>query len=155
MTEFDEASWTTWQAYDLDQVVQEPFLWSLWKYRKRNSRHLAFKQWQGEPNLIGSRDWLYSDKGKRRMILDLDVPHSYVTSSNPDHGHLFIDVRMSWWRWALALIALRIAGVLETGFVVWSLRRGENFVRRPGTPKSFPLPPPQQYGWIFKKRRQK
>jgi hypothetical protein len=149
MSELHEDRWVTWEGHNLNYVAPEPFLVSLIKYRKRRDRHIAMR-WE-DGNLIGSRNWF--DRGQRRLILDLDVPHVYVKSPNPEHGHLFFDVEMSWWRWALVLVALRLAGLLETGFVVWSLRRGENFVRRPGVPKDRPLPPPQEYGWVFPKRR--
>lgn len=91
------------------------------------------------------------------MQLNCDFPHTYVPSSREGHGHLYIDVEMSTWRWAVLMTVLRWAGVVEKGYWIWSLRRGGNFVRPVGSTKE-----PDEvtastvrrtYGWIFPKRQ--
>lgn len=101
-------------------------LWSaLWHYRKAKDRTLSTPE---EANLISS----LTTAGTHRPILDLDFPHRYVPSSTPGHGHLYLDIDLPRWRWTILMLGLRIGGVIEYGFMVWSIRRGANFVRREG-----------------------
>jgi len=85
-----------------------------------------------ENNLVSSR----TQDGKHAPIIDLDFPHRYVQSSTPGHAHLYLNVEVSWWRWALLQLALWLAGVQELGYSWWSLRRGANCVRPPGEQKT-------------------
>lgn len=82
-------------------------------------------------NLISSR----CPDGQHMPVIDLDVPHRLIPSTTEGHGHLYLDVRMPWWRYVILLYGLRQAGVIERGFFWWSLRRGATFVRRPGVRK--------------------
>lgn len=83
------------------------------------------------PNLISSK----LENGKHAPIIDLDGPHRLVPSTTPGHSHLYLDVEMSWFRYVLLLAALRYAGVIERGFFLWSLRRGQTFARLPWVKK--------------------
>lgn len=67
--------------------------------------------------------------------LDLDVPHTYVPSSTPGHGHLLIDVAMEPATWRKLMEALGEAGILESGYVESALRRGHSELRLPGVEK--------------------
>lgn len=67
--------------------------------------------------------------------IDLDVEHGWIQSTTPGHGHLYIDVPMRWWRYAILLYGLRQAGVIERGYFWWAMRRRATFVRRPGVRK--------------------
>ena len=137
---------TTWFASRLT-IDNEPLVVSLWKYRLHHDRYPLHPS-LGFPNLISSR----TDDGRQMPVLDLDVPARLEPSSTEGHTHLYLDVPMSRWRWAALMVALRIAGVIETGFLVWSLRRGGNFVRVPGTYKKAEEHAKPDYGWFFKTR---
>ena len=138
---------TRWSAHSL-KIDDEPLIWSLIKYRLRKDRHEVAGAPYQPGNLISSRV-----KGSRKQlpIIDLDFGHSYVESSTPGHGHLYLNEPISWWRWALLMLALRLSHAAETGFVVWSLRRGGNFVRI-DTRKTDEEQPKSTYGWLFKLR---
>lgn len=141
----DESERTNWYAPDLG-IRNEPLILSLLRYRRSKDRWVAPVE---ESNLISS----ITADGKQLPILDLDFAHAVVESSTSGHHHLYLDIKMAKWKWALLMLALWNAGVVELGYVVWSLRRGGNFVRRPGVQKrpgaetTYP-----DYGWLFKKR---
>lgn len=78
---------------------------------------------------------LKGEDGWQAPVLDLDVPHTYVPSSTPGHGHLLIDVPMSQERWSKLMTALMDAGILEAGYVESALRRGHAELRLPGVVK--------------------
>jgi hypothetical protein len=84
-----------------------------------------------EANLVSS----LLDDGQHAPILDLDVPHRYVASSTPGHGHLYIDVAMPWWKYRLLLQILASCGILEEKHVRASLERGATHVRKEGVKK--------------------
>lgn len=84
-----------------------------------------------EAHMVCSRD----ARGKHWPVIDLDIPHRVVPSSTPGHGHLYLDVQMSWFRYVVLLFALRFAGVIGPGFLWWSLARGATFARLPGVNK--------------------
>lgn len=88
-------------------------------------------------DLIGSR----TSKYKHRPIIDLDFGHHYTTSTTEGHAHLYLDTEIGHVRWVFLMIALYSAGVIERGFFWWSLRRGQNFARRPGVFKTTPNNP--------------
>lgn len=73
--------------------------------------------------------------GKHRVLLDLDVPHIYVPSSEPGHGHLIIDVPQPWDKLQKLLQLLGEMGILQWGFVDATTSRGETWLRRPGVSK--------------------
>lgn len=74
-------------------------------------------------------------KGKHRILLDLDVPHTYVPSTTNGHGHLIIDVPQDWDTYMKLLLLLRDMGVLQYGYVDASGKRGETWLRAPGIKK--------------------
>ncbi|GEM_PF-3020897 len=76
-----------------------------------------------------------TDDGRHMPVLDIDRPARYVPSSTPGHGHLYIDVPMSWWRYRMLLRQLYKAGIIEKGFYDLALRRKQTFLRRPGVTK--------------------
>jgi hypothetical protein len=78
-------------------------------------------------NLVSSE----CDDGLHMPVVDLDVPHELVESTTPGHGHLYLDVPMRFWRYAILLWGLYQAGVIERGFFWWALRRRATFVRPP------------------------
>lgn len=133
-------------ALDL-KIKSEPLLVSLAKY------DMAEDRWPDNPdvaNLISSR---IDEKGKiHKPILDLDIPIRLEPSSTPGHHHLYIDVDVSWPRYAAMLTGLYLAGVIEMGFWVWSLRRKGTFVRKPGIKKTDSENTKSEYGWVRKYR---
>lgn len=132
-----------WHA-DLLNVVDEPMILSLIRYRMRQDRH---PDPSGE--LVSSH---VEGTNLHAPILDLDFPHHYIPSTNPGHGHLYLDVPMSRLRMIFLLWALRVAGVIEQGNWWWSLRRGGTFVRVPGVQKTPEEDTHYTYGMFFKLR---
>lgn len=138
------------QYYAPDLSIQdEPLLLSLLRYRRDSRWSVGFQP--GAGNLVSSR----TSRGTQMPVLDLDFDHLVVESSTEGHHHLFINVEMSYVKWAVLMLVLWWTGVIEMGNAVWSLRRGANFVRNPGTKK---VPGPEttkpRYGWLFPLRRQ-
>lgn len=78
-------------------------------------------------NLVSSK----THSGLHRPVIDLDKGYATVESTTAGHGHLYLHTPMRWWRYVVLLIALRIAGVIELGFLLHSLRRGATYVRLP------------------------
>lgn len=73
--------------------------------------------------------------GRHMPALDIDVPARFLPSSTPGHGHLYIDVPMSWWRYRMLLRQLYKAGIIEKGFYDLAMSRKQTFVRRQGVTK--------------------
>lgn len=136
---------TKWFAHDLS-IKDEPLAKSLWDYRLHQDRIVM--PWGDGANLESS----ITTDGRQMPILDLDFPHRIVPSATPGHSHLYIDVPMSKPRWVLLMVALKIAGVIELGFFVWSIRRGGNFVRLPGVQKVAEESVKPSYGWFRRLR---
>lgn len=127
--------------------MDEPLLVSLWKYDLHDDRHRVEKR--SNANLVSS----VTREGMQVPIIDLDYPHAYIPSASPGHGHLYLNVPISRWRWWVLMIGLRVGGVIEKGFFVWSLRRGGNFTRLPGAVKSDHGESRSGFGWILPKRK--
>lgn len=120
---------TYYKGFKLNYNAPEPLLWSIIKYRAKKDRIRCHKD---EANLISSK----TEAGGQKPIFDLDFPHTYVPSTKPGHGHLYLDVEIPYWRWLVLIIAMRLAGQIELGYMVWSIRRGANFVRPVGVTKT-------------------
>lgn len=75
---------------------------------------------------------------KHKLILDLDHPAMLIPSTTPGHSHLYVDVEISWERYAALLLALAEAGVIERGYADASLARGFTSVRLPWVKKEKP-----------------
>lgn len=73
--------------------------------------------------------------GHHFPVLDLDIPHHYEPSTTPGHGHLYLDVPLSWPDYRRLLLALEAAGILEPGYVGASIDRKATFVRLPWVKK--------------------
>lgn len=134
---------TYWHAFDLG-IANEPLLLSLLKYRQRKNRIRVEKD---DANLISSK----TTRGKHMPIIDLDYNFAVVDSSTQGHQHLYLNVEISRLKFTVLMLALWFAGVVETGYAVWSLRRGGNFVRMPGVVKQPGAETDKPaYGWLFK-----
>jgi hypothetical protein len=84
----------------------------------------------------GGNSWSSrTPRGNHLPLIDLDFPHQYLPSSTPGHGHLYLDREISWFRWVVLMIGLYSGGVVEKGYFWWSLRRGQNYLRKPGVLK--------------------
>lgn len=79
-----------------------------------------------------------TERGLHAPVVDLDVPAYLVPSSRPGHSHLYIDVEMSRKRWMILMLGFWLSGVVEFGYIAWSLRRGQNHVRVPWAKKGDP-----------------
>jgi hypothetical protein len=91
-----------------------------------------------DANLITS----LTEDGRHAPVLDLDFGASLVPSTTEGHWHLYLDKTMTWRQYRRLLKALGRAGVLERGFVKFSLRRKFSAVRKPGQLKPFKPAPP-------------
>lgn len=84
-----------------------------------------------QANLVSS----LTTRGTHRPIIDLDVSHRLVPSSTVGHGHLYVEVEMSWWRYRLLLWAMRVAGIIGQGYYCAAVDRRQTLVRKPGVSK--------------------
>lgn len=145
---------TFWLARDFN-IADEPLALSLLKYHQAKNRKRVRFPGVGSsvvPNLISS----ITQDGKQLPIIDLDFAHHHVESSTDGHTHLYLDVPISKLRWTILMFALYQAHVIELGFLVWSLRRGGNFMRLPGVQKKGGAESTKPtYGWFFKLRRRR
>lgn len=91
--------------------------------RVRATRYLA--------NVVGSE----TTDGRQMPILDLDCPHRYVPSSTAGHGHLFLDVPMTWRKYERILRALADAEIIGWPEYARALDRHGSFVNAPGVVK--------------------
>jgi hypothetical protein len=73
--------------------------------------------------------------GFHAPILDIDHHCHLVESSTPGHYHLYIDVPITWEKYAVLLIALKVAGVLQEGYTDLSILRGSTHLRKPNVHK--------------------
>lgn len=120
---------TYWSAPTLD--IRQSGFRTLWGAVLLGSDNRVIAASPDEANLICSR----TERGTHMPVLDLDIPHRIVESSTPGHGHLYLDVEMSWPKYVLLLLVLRYTGVIERGHCYWSIRRRGTFVRTPWTRK--------------------
>lgn len=93
------------------------------------------RDWPGPKKLLVFMGVSLKRRDVLRLVFDFAESHKYVSSTTADHAHLYIDHEISYTKWVILMLALRLAGVCEKGFVDWSLRRGANFVRIEGTQK--------------------
>lgn len=82
-----------------------------------------------DANLISSK--AVGPQSLHFPALDIDFPCRVVRSTNPGHNHLFIDKALTWEQYVFLLQALEQVGILEKGFVDFSLARGASFIRTP------------------------
>jgi hypothetical protein len=95
-----------------------------------------------------------SDHASLYGNVQIDVPHHYVKSTQEGHGHLYIDVEMSNWKWFRLMVAFYRSGTIERGYFAWGIRRWGNFVRRPGIAKEpKDIGGKYSYGWLFKVKK--
>lgn len=76
------------------------------------------------------------DVTKHKVIIDLDIPAKLIDSSTPGHHHLYIDHQMTKEAYFKLLDALVEAGLVESGYVGASERRGYTAVRLPWVEKT-------------------
>jgi hypothetical protein len=78
-------------------------------------------------------DLVCSDTGRghHKPVIDIDMPCRLVESHTPGHFHLYIDHEMGRVEYWTLLEALAKAGIVETGYVLASKRRGYSAVRHP------------------------
>jgi hypothetical protein len=69
-------------------------------------------------------------------VLDIDIPHKYVPSSTPGHGHLYLDVVVQWSDYVKWLQFSAELGIIESGWVDAALKQGFTAVRKEGVVKT-------------------
>jgi hypothetical protein len=69
-------------------------------------------------------------------VLDLDIPHRYVPSSTPGHGHLYLDIEVQWNDYVEWLTLSANLGILEGGWVDAAINQGFTAVRKEGIVKT-------------------
>lgn len=82
-------------------------------------------------NLVGSQ----TITGLHMPVLDIDFPAHLEPSTTPGHFHLYLNRAMTWDDYLLLLAGLHLAGVIEEGFYLMTVKRGQSFVRLPGVKK--------------------
>lgn len=80
---------------------------------------------KAEANLVSSLD----KDGLHRPVIDLDYPHKYIPSTTDGHGHLYLDLQITWEVYEKLLIALEEARIIQPGFLKRSQERKATFVR--------------------------
>ena len=80
-----------------------------------------------DANLIGS---MVSDN-VHFPVIDIDVPVRFEPSSTKGHGHLYLDIPMSWDKYCALMSALVAAGVVEQGYLFFMKKNGQSTVRPP------------------------
>lgn len=90
-----------------------------------------------DANLVSSEivDRNGNPTGKHKVAIDIDLPHCYVPSSTPGHGHLIIDTDLDFEAYEKLLTALREAGIIEKGFLGAARVRRATWLRTPWTKK--------------------
>lgn len=90
-----------------------------------------------DANLVSSRmrdllgDPFVTRDGLHVPTLDIDFPCRVVPSTTPGHNHLLMDKALTWPEYTFLLQAMAAVGLLEKGFVEFSIARGASFVRTP------------------------
>jgi hypothetical protein len=100
------------------------------KYRSKMQGHVEVPE--NDATLVTSE----LEDGLHAPAIDIDHKVYVVPSSTPGHNHLYIDVKMPWWRYRVMLWGMKVAGVVEPGYYKASVRRGKSFLRRPGVKKT-------------------
>lgn len=118
---------TLWHAENLDPTSSQPFEVVVAQTPAERTQ----VDTEDEANIVSS----LTEDGTHAPVLDLDIPHRYVPSSTPGHGHLYLDVELDWNTYVALLAQLHACGVIGSGFFYWSLRRQATFVRPPHVKK--------------------
>lgn len=142
-----------WVGLHLNRVKPEPLIVSLVKYDPLEDR-VPVLSTSTPANLVSSE----TRKGTHKPVIDLDCPATLVPSTEVGKNHLYIDVEMPWFKYATLLTALRFAGVIETGFWIWSLRRRASFVRPLGvikTAEEYARARAITHGWVLRRKEGK
>lgn len=84
-------------------------------------------------NLVGSQ--VFADPHEHMPVLDIDFPAHLEPSTTPGHFHLYLNRAITWEQYMLLLAGLHLAGIIEEGFYMMSMKRGQSFVRVPGVKK--------------------
>lgn len=90
-------------------------------------------------------DVVSSDLGNdmHAPCIDIDIPIRVIPSTTPGHGHLYIDMPVTWDHYLDILHALAAARIVEPGYVMASECRKATHVRLPWVkkvPEEVPLP---------------
>lgn len=80
-----------------------------------------------ESNVIISE----TKRGKHKPLLDLDFSHTYVPSSTPGHGHLYIHEDYDYQSYLNMMRCLRDSNLIQPGVFNSLERNGYNAVRLP------------------------
>lgn len=73
--------------------------------------------------------------GQHAPCIDIDVPMTVVPSSTPGHGHLYIDVPMTWEDYERLLTVMAEVGIVEQGYLRASRTRKATHLRLPWVAK--------------------
>lgn len=74
-----------------------------------------------------------------RPVIDIDIPVRLIPSSTPGHGHLYLDVELTWDDYLMLLEAMAAVGIVESGFLNIAKERGGTYVRLPWVRKVRPI----------------
>lgn len=87
---------------------------------------------ESEANVVSS--WLAN--GMHAPAIDIDgIEVRVLPSSTPGNYHLYIDKAMTWEVYRRLLYALEAAGIIERGYLLASIAKGQTFLRKPGVTK--------------------
>lgn len=88
---------------------------------------------KSQANLLSSN--IPGKPGKHAPCLDIDIPHKYVPSSTEGHGHIYFDVEVDEEKYYRLLDVMAECGIIESGYVAASKRKGGTYLRPEGVVK--------------------
>lgn len=101
-----------------------------WDYDTKGTRVRVLNP--DEALLVGSM----CEDGKHAPVLDIDFPAKLIPSTTEGHFHLYLDKKMSWWKYRIMLYVLYRVGIIEKGFYRVAMNNKQTFVLRPGIDKN-------------------
>ena len=88
-----------------------------------------------EGTAVGSKVQSDYFHDQHQIMLDIDVPHVYVPSTQEGHGHLIFRKQVPFHKYLQLMEHMAELGLIEQGFVDAARSRGEAWLRTPWTPK--------------------
>jgi hypothetical protein len=103
--------------------IIDPVNGNAWSYRAADGSDMHYPCFDVDLVIMGD--------DQESLLNTLFPNHRRVMSSTPNHFHVYSDDLMTWDDYWEALMQLKIAGVIEDGYINTSSQRGATFVRKP------------------------
>lgn len=104
--------------------------------KMRDSKQEEDETHQPVPDNTGNLVTSKSQFGRSHYpMLDLDLPHQYFPSATPGHGHLYLNIPMTWGECIELMEVLEKLYIIQEGWKRRSIERGYMALRHPNFPK--------------------